>query len=90
MDQIVTVYLWASILISILFFVVSSKLVYWITNRITTSIWLPPTFIYSQGGPTLFGMVVSSLIFFGIVFGIVDFVYSTLLNGDDDSKVKVE
>lgn len=88
MDGIVRTYIWGSILISILYFVISSKLVYWITNRVTTTLWLPQTFNFSYGGPTLFGITIHSLIFFSVVFAIVDYIYN-LLNGDDDSKVKV-
>jgi hypothetical protein len=89
MDGVVKTYLWASILIAILFFVISSKLVYWITNRVSTTLWLPPTFNYGQGGPTLFGVVLHSIVIFAIVFGIIDYVYG-MLNGDEDSNVNVE
>ncbi len=88
MDGIVRGYLWGSILISILFFVISSKLIYWITNRVTTTLWLPPTFNFTQGGSTLFGVMIHTIIFFAIVFGIIDYLYN-LLNGDDDSNVNV-
>jgi hypothetical protein len=90
MDNIVRAYLWAAVLLTILFFVISSGVIYWITNRITTTLWLPQTFNFSRGGPTLFGLILHSIVFFAIVFGIVDYVYSNLINGDDDKNVVVE
>jgi hypothetical protein len=89
MDQIVNRYLWSSILVAILFFVISSKLAYWVTNRITTTFYLAPTYLYSQGGSTLFGVILHSILVFAIVFAIIDYVY-TSLNGDNDKDVKVE
>ncbi len=90
MDNIVRAYLWASVLLTILFFVISSGVIYWITNRVTTTIFLPPTFNFSKGGPTLFGLLLHSIVFFAVVFGIVDYVYSNLINGDEDQNVKIE
>ena len=89
MDNIVRSYLWGSVLLTILFFVISSGILYWITNRVTTTLWLPQTYNFSQGGPTLFGLVLHSIVFFAIVFGIVDYIYTTLM-GDDDKNVVVE
>jgi hypothetical protein len=88
MDGVVRTYLYGSILLTILFFIMSSGFLYWVTNRVTTTMFLPKTYSFSMGGPTLFGLVLHSLVFFAIVFGIIDYIYS-LLNGDDDSNVNV-
>jgi hypothetical protein len=90
MDSVIKTYLWASVLLTILFFILSSGLIYWITNRVTTTLWLPQTFNFSKGGPTLFGLILHSVVFFAVVFGIIDYVYSNLLNGDDDKDVNIE
>jgi len=90
MDGVVRAYLWASVLLTILYFILSSGVIYWITNRVTTTMFLPSTFNFSKGGPTLFGLLIHSLIFFGLIFAIIDYVYSSLLNGDEDKDVKIE
>lgn len=43
---------------------------------------------FARGGPTLSGIIIHSIVFFAIVFGIVDYIYTTL-NGDDDSNIVV-
>lgn len=88
MDGIVNKYLWASVLLIIVFIVLSSTIVYWFTNRISTTLHGPVLYNFSRGGPTLAGIFIHALLFFGIVFGVIDYVY-TSLNGDDDSKVKL-
>jgi hypothetical protein len=88
MDGICKVYLWASVLIAILFFILSSNILYWITNRVSTTLYGPTLYNFSRGGSTLAGLLVHSLLFFGIVFGIIDYVYG-LINGDDDTNVTV-
>jgi len=89
MDKIVNVYIWSAILLAILFFIISSGCLYWITNRLSTSIGGPVLYNYCHGGPTLSGVIIHSIVFFAIVFGIVDYIY-TSLNGDDDSNVVLE
>lgn len=88
MDNIIRTYLWGSILLAIVFFIFSSGFLYWITNRISTTFYGPVLYNYAQGGSTLSGIVVHSILFFGLVFGIVDYIYSSL-NGEDDSKVEI-
>lgn len=88
MDKIVNVYIWSAILLAILFFIISSGCLYWITNRLSTSLGGPVLYNFAKGGPTLSGLILHSIVFFGIVFGIVDYIY-TSLNGDDDSNVTV-
>jgi hypothetical protein len=88
MDSVIRTYLWAAILIAIIFFIFSSNFLYWVTNRISTGLYGPTLFSYSQGGPTLSGIVVHSILFFGLIFGIVDYIYSEL-NGDDDKNVNI-
>jgi hypothetical protein len=88
MDKVVNTYVWGSILLAILFFIISSGCLYWITNRLSTSIGGPTLYSFARGGPTLSGVVVHTLVFFAIVFGIVDYIYTTLC-GDDDSNIVV-
>lgn len=88
MDKIVNTYIWGSILLAILFFIISSGCLYWITNRFSTSVGGPTLYNFARGGPTLSGIVVHTLLFFIIVFGIVDYIY-TSLNGDDDSNIQI-
>jgi len=44
----------------------------------------PMLYSYGHGGLTLSGRVVLSLLIFGIVFGVIDYIYSSL-NGDDEN-----
>ena len=80
MDAIVKYYLWGSIILAILFFVVGSNFLYWLTNDFVTSIGGPKLYSWAKGGPTLGGTLVHAIIFGAIVFGIIDYIY-TKLNG---------
>ena len=80
MDAVVKYYLWGSIILAILFFIISSNFVYWLTNRLSVSIRGPMLYCWQKGGPTLAGMIIHSIIFGAIVFGIIDYLY-TKLNG---------
>ena len=88
MDGVVRTYLWGAVILAIIFFIFSSGFLYWITNRISTTLYGPRLYNYSQGGPTLSGIVVHSILVFALVFGVIDFIYSTL-NGDNDDNVVV-
>jgi hypothetical protein len=83
MDNIVRWYLWSSVLIAILFFIFTSDVIYWVFNRASTAVYGPKLYSFSNGGPTLSGRVLMSVLFFAVIFGIIDFVY-TSLNGDSD------
>ena len=92
MDAIVKYYLWGSIILAILFFIVSSNFAYWLTNRLSTSLHGPTLYSWVKGGPTLAGMIVHTIIFGAIVFGIIDYIY-TKLNGSksiDDNKIDLK
>jgi hypothetical protein len=88
MDNIVRWYLWSSILIAILFFIFTSDVIYWVLNRASTAVYGPKLYSFSAGGPTLSGRVLMSILFFAVIFGIIDFVY-TSLNGDPDEPTLV-
>jgi hypothetical protein len=89
MDGVVRTYLWASVLFFFLFFIFSSTFVYWLTNRVSTFFRGPKLYDFSHGGPTLSGVVVHSILFAALIFGVIDYIYG-LLNGSDDSAVVVE
>ena len=86
MDNIVRVYLYSSLLIAILFFVLTSDVLYWVLNRVSTTLYGPTLYSFSAGGPTLSGRVLMSILFFAIIFGVIDYIYSRL-NGDDEPTV---
>jgi hypothetical protein len=91
MDVVVKYYLYGSIILAILFFIVSSNFVYWLTNRLSTSFHGPMLYSWNRGGPTLTGMIVHTIIFGAIVFGIIDYIY-TKLNGSkalDDNQIEL-
>jgi hypothetical protein len=91
MDAVVKYYLWGSIILAILFFIVSSNFVYWLTNRLSVSVHGPMLYCWQRGGPTLSGMIIHSIIFGAIVFGIIDYLY-TKLNGSksiDDNGIAI-
>lgn len=89
MDNIVRTYLYGALIVAILFIILSSNFIYFFTNGISTTIGGPVLFNYTRGGPTVAGIFIHAIVFFAIVFGVIDYIYSSL-NGDDDSKVKVE
>lgn len=86
MDNIVRVYLYSSLLVAILFFILTSDVLYWVLNRVSTTLYGPTLYSFSSGGPTLSGRVLMSILFFAIIFGVIDYIYSRL-NGDDDPVV---
>lgn len=88
MDNIVRTYLYGALIVAILFVILSSNFLYWITNGVSTTLFGPRLFDYYRGGPTLSGIFIHAVIFFAIVFGVIDYIYSSL-NGDDDSDVVV-
>lgn len=91
MDAVVKYYLWGSIILAILFFIISSNFVYWLSNRLITSLHGPTLYSWKKGGPTLSGMVVHMIIFGAIVFGIIDYLY-TKLNGSksvDENEIQL-
>lgn len=91
MDAVVKYYMYGSIILAILFFIVSSNFVYWLTNRLSTSLHGPTLYSWKHGGPTLAGMVVHMIIFGAIVFGIIDYLY-TKLNGSksvDENEIQL-
>ena len=83
MDNIVRVYLYSSLLVAILFFILTSDVLYWVLNRASTAVFGPTLYSFSKGGPTLSGRDLMSILFFDIIFGVIDYIYSRL-NGDDD------
>ncbi len=89
-DNIIRTYIYASLLLAIFFLIFSSNFLYWLTNRISTTLYGPKLYDFRYGGPTLSGLMVHTILFGALIFGIVDFIYSTLLNGTDDSKITVE
>jgi hypothetical protein len=91
MDAVVKYYMYGSIILAILFFIVSSNFVYWLTNRLSTSLRGPNLYSWKRGGPTLAGMIVHMIIFGAIVFGIIDYLY-TKLNGSksvDENEIQL-
>jgi hypothetical protein len=91
MDAVVKYYMYGSIILAILFFIVSSNFVYWLTNRLSTSLHGPTLYSWKRGGPTLAGMIVHMIIFGAIVFGIIDYLY-TKLNGSksvDENEIQL-
>ena len=90
MDSVVRYYLWAAVLLAILFLIISSNFVYWFTNRISTGIWGPKLYDFSLGGPTLLGMLLHAIIFGVIVFGIVDYIYTELNNNKSIDENTIE
>lgn len=81
--------MWGSIILAILFFIVSSNFLYWLTNQLSTNFYGPRLYSWAKGGPTLAGMMVHALVFGAIVFGIIDYLY-TKLNGSksvDDNEI---
>lgn len=91
MDAVVKYYLWGSVILAILFFIISSNFVYWLTNRLSVSLHGPMLYCWKRGGPTLAGMMVHAILFGAIVFGIIDYLY-TKLNGSksiDDNQIKL-
>jgi len=91
MDAVVKYYLYGSIIIAILFFIVSSNFVYWLTNRLSTSLRGPTLYSWPRGGPTLAGMMIHAILFGAIIFGIIDYLYSRL-NGSkavDENQVEI-
>jgi hypothetical protein len=78
MDSVVRYYLWAAVLLGILFLIISSNFIYWFTNRISRTLYGPTLYDFSKGGPTLMGMLIHAIIFGVIVFGIVDYIYTKL------------
>jgi len=92
MDAIVKYYLWGSIIIAILFFIVSSNFVYWLTNRLSTSFRGPMLYSWKRGGPTLAGMTVHALLFGAIIFGIIDYLYTKLSGSKsvDENQINLE
>ena len=87
-DRVVNLYLYGSILIAILFFIFTTDALYWILDRASKAVYGPTLYSYARGGPTLSGRVVMCILFFAVIFGIIDFIY-TSLNGDDDTNVTV-
>ena len=92
MDAIVKYYLYGSIILAILFFIVSSNFLYWLTNRLSTSFHGPTLYSWKKGGPTLPGMVVHTILFCAIVFGIIDYLYTKLSGSKaiDENTVSLE
>lgn len=92
MDAVVKYYLWGSIILAILFFIVSSNFVYWITNRLSTSFHGPMLYSWVRGGPTLAGMIVHTILFGAIVFGIIDYIYTKLnvSKALDDNEIELD
>jgi len=91
MDAVVKYYMYGSIILAILFFIVSSNFVYWLTNRLSKSLHGPTLYSWKRGGPTLAGMIVHMIIFGAIVFGIIDYLY-TKLNGSksvDENEIQL-
>ena len=82
MDNVVRIYLYSTIILCIVFFIFTSKFFFWIINGVSTALSGPTMYSYAHGGPTLSGRVVMSLLLFGLIFGIIDWIYSSL-NGDD-------
>ena len=91
MDAVVKYYMYGSIIIAILFFIVSSNFVYWLTNRLSTSFRGPTLYSWPKGGPTLTGMIVHAILFGAIIFGIIDYIYSNLNDSKaiDENQVKI-
>jgi hypothetical protein len=90
MDSVVRYYLWAAVLLAILFLIISSNFVYWFTNRISTGVWGPKLYDFARGGPTLLGMLFHAIIFGVIVFGIVDYIYTELNNNKSIDENTIE
>jgi hypothetical protein len=90
MDSIVRYYLWAAVLLAILFLIISSNFVYWFTNRISTGVRGPKLYDFARGGPTLLGMLFHAIIFGIIVFGIVDYIYTELNNNKSIDENTIE
>ncbi len=91
MDAVVKYYLWGSILLAIIFFIVSSNFLYWLTNRLSTSFHGPALYSWVRGGPTLAGMIIHTILFGAIVFGIIDYIYTKLSGGTamDDNQIQL-
>jgi hypothetical protein len=84
MDKIINMYLYGAIILSIILFIFTSGFLHWGLNRLCTGMGGPMLYSYGHGGLTLSGRVVLSLLIFGIVFGVIDYIYSSL-NGDDEN-----
>lgn len=91
MDAVVKYYLWGSIILAILFFIISSNFVYWLTNRLSVSLHGPMLYCWQKGGPTLAGMMIHTILFGAIVFGIIDYLYTKLNGGKsiDDNSIQL-
>lgn len=87
MDGVVRTYLYGAIIVAILFFVFTSDVIYWLFNRMSVAVSGPAMYSYTKGGPTLSGRVLMSVLFFAVIFGVIDYIYTTL-NGDDTPAVE--
>ena len=91
MDSIVRYYLWGSVILALIFLLISSNFLYWFTNRISTSLKGPSLYNFAKGGPTLLGMIIHAAIYGLIIFAIIDYVYTQLNSVDsrDESEIAI-
>ena len=91
MEPLVKYYLYGSIIIAILFFIISSNFVYWLTNSLSVRLHGPVLYSWTRGGPTLSGMLIHAIIFGAIIFGIIHYIYTKLNESSsvDENQIQI-